>query len=82
MSFNPKHTSDNTAHLASKVMLDPKASKEAKELAGSALSQVSRDKQTGARMEELASQILREVGHSEDVKSLAGSVLSQSNKER
>lgn len=82
MSFNPKHTSESIATLAARVLRDPFASKEARELAGSALAQVSPDKQTGARMEELAGQILGETGHSADILSLAGSVLAQSNKER
>ncbi len=78
MSTNTKQTSRSIASLASAVLRDPNASKEALELAGSALSQASPDKQTGERMQELAGQLLSEEGHSEAVLSLAGSVLSQS----
>ena len=58
------------------------ASKTAKSLAASALSQSSTKKQTGANMETKASNVLKSNKYSDKTKSLAASVLSQSNKER
>ena len=63
-------------------ILDENSSKTAKILAGSALSQVQKGKQTGSKVEDLASKVLQSPKYSDKTKSLAGSVLSQSNKER
>jgi hypothetical protein len=79
---NKKKTSKNVASLAAKILNDPNSSKIAKELAGSALSQVNRTNQTGSEMEDKASRVLKSNKYSEDTKSLAASVLSQSNKGR
>lgn len=79
---NTKKTSNEMASLAAKILADPKASKIAKELAGSTLSQVNRTNQTGSEMEDKASKVLQSNKYSDDTKSLAASVLSQSNKKR
>lgn len=80
--MNIKKTTKQVASLAAATLQDPSASKTAKSLAGSALAQSSRKKQTGADLEEKASKVLRSTKYSEDTKTLAGSVLSQANKKR
>ena len=82
MSNNPKHTSKHVASEAASILKDPKASKTAKSLAGSALSQADPGKQTGASLEDIASKVLHSDKYSDSTKSLAASILSQSNKER
>lgn len=82
MARNTKKTSKQIASLASKVLNDNTASKIAKELAGSALSQKQSNNQTGAEMEDKASKVLRSNKYSKETKKLAASVLSQSNKNR
>lgn len=82
MSKNTKKTSKNVASKAAQTLTDPNASKTAKKLAGSALSQKGTSKQTGADMEDFASKVLQSDKYSKDTKELAGSVLSQSNKKR
>ena len=52
MSVNKKMTSKSIASLAAKTLRDKNASKTAKELAGSALSQKVKSHQTGAEMED------------------------------
>jgi len=47
MSQNKKKTSNSVAKIASKILKHPNSSKTAKELAGSALSHVSKKNQTG-----------------------------------
>lgn len=79
---NNKKTSKEIASLAAKTLKDKNASKIAKELAGSALSQTGSKNQTGAEMEDKASKVMRSEKYSEDTKSLAASILSQSNKKR
>lgn len=79
---NKKKTSSKVASLAAKTLKDSNASKIAKELAGSALSQSNKSNQTGSAMEDKASKVLKSTKYSEDTKSLAASVLSQSNKKR
>lgn len=79
---NTKKTSKQIASLASRTLKDKNASKIAKELAGSALSQKQKNNQTGIEMEDKASQVLRSNKYSEETKKLAASVLSQSNKNR
>ena len=79
---NKKKTSSQIASLAAKTLKDTNASKIAKELAGSALSQAVRRNQTGSEMEDKASRVLQSNKYSDDTKSLAASVLSQSNKKR
>ncbi|MBD8239482.1 hypothetical protein [Pseudomonas fluorescens] len=83
MSINTKQTGEDIATLASKVLRDPHASALGKQLAGSALSQSSSTKQTGAEMEEIAGKIVsNSLKYSDTEVSLAGSVLAQSNKAR
>ena len=82
MARNTKHSSPNTTRLAASTLADPNASKVAKQLAGSVLSQADKSKQTGADLEAKAFQVLKSEKYSDDTKTLAGSVLSQSNKER
>ena len=82
MSFNKKVTSSRISTMAANVLSDKASSKTAKSLAGSALSQVEKGKQTGDKMEDLASVVLKSSKYNETTKSLAGAVLSQSNKER
>lgn len=79
---NRKRTSDDVTKKAAAILRDPKASKTAKKLAGSALSQSGTEHQTGADLEDLASKVLSSDKYSEETKELAGSVLSQSNKGR
>lgn len=80
--MNIKKTSNDLASLAGKILNDPDASKIQKTLAGSVLSQVNTENQTGARMEDIASDVLNSTKYNDTTKSLAGSVLSQSNKNR
>lgn len=82
MPSNNKKTSANVASQAAKTLGDKNASKTAKSLAASALSQSGNKKQTGTQMEDLASTVLSSAKYNDTTKSLAGSVLSQSNKKR
>ena len=82
MSKNSKTTSNRVATLASETLKDSQASKTAKSLAASALSQKNTAHQTGAEIEDLASKVLRSDKYAENTKELAASVLSQSIKER
>lgn len=79
---NKETTSNRIAAIASNVLKDDNASKIAKKLAGSALSQKNPENQTGSEMEEIAAKVLQSEKYSEVTKELAGSILSQSNKER
>jgi hypothetical protein len=80
--MNYKHTTHPLASLAARTLQDPNASEVAKSLAGSTLSQVDRQKETGKIMETLASNVLKSPKYSTATKELAGSVLSQSDKRR
>ncbi|MCL1039468.1 hypothetical protein L2750_20355 [Shewanella submarina] len=82
MPKNTKKTSPKVASHAAKTLQDPAASKTAKKLAASALSQSSSDKQTGSEMEEFAAKVLKSEKYSDGTKTLAASVVSQSNKKR
>jgi len=82
MAKNKKKTSNKIASLAAKTLKDKNASKIAKELAGSALSQKQSKNQTGGDLEEKAAKVLKSKKYSEETKQLAASVLSQANKER
>lgn len=75
-----KKTSSGVAALASKVLTNNNSSAIAKQLAGSALSQVNKGNQTGSKLEDLAAKVLDSPKYSTDTKTLAGSVLSQSVK--
>lgn len=79
---NKKVTSSKVASLAAKTLNDPNASKIAKQLAGSALSQKNPSNETGKAMETKASNVLNSEKYNESTKKLAASILSQSNKER
>ncbi len=65
---------------ASAVLRDPGASKTAKSLAGSALSQAHTNKQSSATTAHTASKALNNGRSSRSTKSLAGSVLTQKTK--
>lgn len=80
--MNNKKTSKPIASLASEILRDDNSSAIAKKLAGSALSQVNKENQTGSQMESIASKVLESSKYSEQTKSLAGSILSQSEKKR
>ncbi|MFM2476656.1 hypothetical protein [Celerinatantimonas sp. MCCC 1A17872] len=80
--MNKKQSSTSVSKLAISVLLNKAASKTAKSLAGSVLSQTSTTKQTGAKMEDIASKALSSDKYNSTTKILAGSVLSQSNKDR
>lgn len=82
MSKNMKQSSPKVAKLAATTLSDPNASKTAKSLAASVVSQANTGKQTGAKLEHIASKVLQSEKFSDDTKTLAASVLSQSNKER
>ena len=82
MSNNSKKTSKSVGSLAVKVLRDDNASAIQKQLAGSALSQIKSNNQTGVAIETKASEVLKSNRYNETTKSLAASVLSQSNKER
>lgn len=82
MSKNTKSSGSKVSSLAASTLTDKHASKTAKSLAASVLSQSGTDKQTGSEMEDKASMVLSSEKYNDDTKSLAASVLSQSNKER
>lgn len=82
MAINTKKTSASVGTLASKTLKNPNASKTAKSLAASALSQTKTNKQTGSQLEDQASRVLQSDKYNAATKKLAGSVLSQSNKKR
>lgn len=82
MTKNLTKSSEAVASEAAKVLHNPNASKTAKSLAGSVLSQADGAKQTGAALEDKAAKVVDGPNCSEETKSLAGSVLSQSNKDR
>ena len=79
---NKKVTSPKIASLAAKILHDESASAIAKQLAGSALSQVNKQNETGIAMETIASNVLSSHKYSAETKELAGSILSQSDKGR
>lgn len=80
MGKNSKQSSPPVAHIAAATLNDPGASKTAKSLAGSVVSQTHTGKQSGPSMESLASKVLQSPKYSAETKTLAGSVLSQSSK--
>jgi hypothetical protein len=82
MSKNTNQTSTRIGRLASETMQSSSASRVAKSLAASALSQRSGDRQTGAKMENTAARVLAGDHYAKDTKVLAASVLSQANKQR
>ena len=82
MPNNSKKTSPSIASLASKTLRNPGASKIAKTVAGSALSQAGSARQTGAAVEARASKALRTGVAGVTTRKLAGSVVSQANRKR
>ncbi len=82
MSKNTKQSTPKVAALAAATLNDKNASKIAKSLAGSVVSQTHTGKQTGADMESKASKVLQSDKYSDGTKTLAASILSQSNKQR
>lgn len=70
------------ASVAAKVLQDDNVSAIAKQLAGSALSQVKKGNQTGSQLEDLAAKVLQSDKYSDQTHQLAASVLAQSNIER
>lgn len=70
-------TSGKVASAAAKVMKDPKASKEAKSAAASALTQKGSNEMTGAKVASGASKVLRSKTASAAEKSVAASALTQ-----
>lgn len=82
MAINTKQTSERVAALAAQTLQSNSASKTAKSLAASALSQRNAAHQTGGAIEKLASTVLQSAKFAEATKELAGSVLSQANRAR
>lgn len=82
MNRNSKQTSTRIATLASETLHSGQASKVAKSLAASALSQAGTARQTGAKMETTASRVLQSDKYASTTKELAASVLAQANKKR
>lgn len=78
---NKKVSSNEMAKIAAQTLNDDNASKIAKKLAGSVLSQANPDHQTSKAMEKTASDVMKSEKYSDGTKSLAASVLSQANKE-
>ena len=81
-NVNSKQTSAQLASVAAEVLQDTEASKIARRLAGSVLSQAGTANQTGAEMEQLAGRVLGSPKYSELTKGFAASLVSQANKER
>ncbi|HBT96400.1 MAG TPA: hypothetical protein DEB25_01475 [Desulfobulbaceae bacterium] len=81
MDKNEK-TSAEVASLASETFRDSNASKIAKRLAGSALSQTGSSKTTSPAIAEAAGKALGNPRSSETTARLAGSVLTQKPKKR
>lgn len=73
-------TSGKVASAAAKVMKDPKASKEAKSAAASALTQKGSDEKTSAAVATKASKVLRDKSASAAEKTVAASALTQKTK--
>jgi len=80
--MNKKVTSSKMASAAARILQDENSSNIAKQLAGSVLSQVNRQNETGKDMEAIASAVLRSEKYSDETKSLAASIVSQSDKAR
>ncbi|MFM9942081.1 MAG: hypothetical protein ACKVP7_21560 [Hyphomicrobiaceae bacterium] len=68
------------AKAAAKVMSDPKASKNAKTAAASALTQSKSKEQTGGKAATAAAKVLNDATESKAAKSAAGSALAQKKK--
>ncbi len=81
MAATPKSsTGKSSASAASKVLKDPKASKDAKIAAASALTQSKSREVTGTKAATSAAKVLNDAKASKAAKSAAGSALSQRKK--
>lgn len=80
--MNNKKTSSSVASIAARALRKNDTSKIQRRLAGSALSQMQQDHQTGKQIETAAAKVLRSPRYSKETKQLAGSVLAQSNSNR
>jgi hypothetical protein len=78
--MNNKKTTSRIASLASRVLTSSQSSETAKKLAGSTLSQVSKQKESSTLLDHLAAEVLKSQKYNEVTKELAGSVLSQAKK--
>lgn len=79
---NKKVTSRALASIAAHTLSNSSSSSIAKQLAGSVLSQVNKENETGKSMETIASNVLKSDKYSETTKQLAASILSQSDSKR
>jgi len=82
MVKNLKQTSENIASLASSVLNDKTASRIAKKLAASALTQRSSTKESGKELEQIAHKVMNGKRYAQRTRTLAASVLAQANKPR
>ncbi|MEZ5775204.1 MAG: hypothetical protein R3D33_11025 [Hyphomicrobiaceae bacterium] len=73
-------TGKNAASSAAKVLRDPKASKEAKSAAASALTQKGSKENTSKKVATSAAKTLRDPKASKEAKSAAASALKQKKK--
>jgi hypothetical protein len=73
-------TSSKVASAAAKVMKDPKASKEAKTAAASALTQKGSNEQTSKKAASAAGKVLKDPKASKEAKTAAASALTQKKK--
>jgi hypothetical protein len=73
-------TGKKAAGAAAKVLKDPKASKDAKTAAASALTQSKSKEQTGAKAASAASRVLKDPKASKEAKTAAASTLTQKKK--
>lgn len=70
-------TSAKVASAAAKVLKDPKASKEAKTAAASALTQKGSNETTSAKAAAAAAKVMRDKTASKEARSVAASTLTQ-----
>lgn len=75
-----ERTSNPVASKASRVLGDPSAGRQAKSVAGSALSQAASDRSTSSRVAKVAARELENGRSSRTTRSIAGSVLTQKNR--
>ena len=73
-------TSSKVASTAAKVLKDPKASKDAKTAAASALTQKGSTEQTGKKAASAAAKVMKDPKASKEAKSVAASALTQKKK--
>jgi hypothetical protein len=73
-------TSGKVASAAAKVLKDPKASKDAKTAAASALTQKGSTETTGKKAASAAAKVMKDPKASKEAKSVAASALTQKKK--